>query len=136
MSIEDNNAKSYSNKSNKPNNTRISTEKKENFRHNRKKDHIVTALVGDSMVKDIYGWKISDNNEKVLVKHFSGSTTEDMMTYIKPPLKRNPDCFIIHLGTNDLRFNQDHETITRNIVEVANNSKTDTNKVLISSIVP
>ena len=54
------------------------------------------------MVKDIYGWELSDNYEKVVVKQFSGSTTEDMMTYIKPPLKCNPDRFIIHVGTNDL----------------------------------
>ena len=94
--------------------------KKVNFRHNRKKeerkkDHIVTAIVGDSMVKDIYGWELSDNNKKVVVKYFSGSTTEDMMTYIKPPLKRNADCFIIHVETNDLRSNKNPETIARNI---------------------
>ena len=87
------------------------------------------------MVKDIYGWELSDNYEKVVVKQFSGSTTEDMMTYIKPPLKCNPDRFIIHVGTNDLRSDQDRETIVRNVVDVANNSKTDINKKLISSIV-
>ena len=80
------------------------------------------------MVKD-YVWELSDNNEKVVVKYFSGSTTEDMMTWIKPRLKRNPDRFIIHVRTNDLRSDQEN-------IEVANNSKTDTNKVLISSIVP
>ena len=79
------------------------------------------------MVKD-YVWELSDNNEKVVVKYFSGSTTEDMMTWIKPRLKRNPDRFIIHVRTNDLRSDQEN-------IEVANNSKTDTNKVLISSIV-
>ena len=55
------------------------------------------------MVKDIYGWELTDNYEKVLVKQFNRSTTEDMMTYIKPPLKCNPDRFIIHVGTNDLK---------------------------------
>ena len=59
-----------------------------------------------------------------------------MMTYIKPPLERNPDRFIIHVGTNNFRSNQGSEIIARNIVEIANHSKTDTNKVLISSIVP
>ena len=39
------------------------------------------------MVQDIYGWELSYNYEKVIVKQFSGSTTEDMMKYIKPPLK-------------------------------------------------
>ena len=37
ISIEDNNAESYSNKRNTVNNTSISTEKKVNFRHNKKK---------------------------------------------------------------------------------------------------
>ena len=87
------------------------------------------------MVKDIYGWQLSENYEKAVVKQFSGSTTEDMMTYIKPPVKCNHDRFFIHVGTNDLRSNQDRETIVRNVVDVANNSKTDINKILISSIV-
>ena len=59
-----------------------------------------------------------------------------MMAYIKPPLERNPDRFIIHVGTNNFRSNQDPEIIARNIVVIANHSKTATNKVLISSIVP
>ena len=88
------------------------------------------------MVKDIYGWELSDNYEKIVVKQFSGSTTEDTMTYIKSPLKCNPDRFIIHIGTNDLRSDKDRETIVRNVVDVANNSKTDINKILISSIIP
>ena len=63
------------NNTNKLNNTSILTEKKVNFKHNRKKqelkkDQIVTAMVGDSMVKDIYVWELSDNNNKVVVKHF------------------------------------------------------------------
>ena len=57
------------------------------------------------------GWELSDNNIKVVVKCFNGLKTKDMMTYIKPPLKHNPDRFIIHVGTNDLRSNQDPETI-------------------------
>ena len=52
----------------------------------------------------------------------------------KPPLKGNPESFIIHVGTNDFRSNQDPETIVRNILEVVDNNKTDTNKVLISII--
>ena len=59
ISIEDNDAESYSNKRNKPNKTSISTEKNKNLRHNRKKrerkkTQIVTALVGDSRVEDVY----------------------------------------------------------------------------------
>ena len=59
ITIEANNADSCSDKSNTLSNTSISTEKKVNFRHNSKKqepkkDQFVAAIVGDSMVKDIY----------------------------------------------------------------------------------
>ena len=88
------------------------------------------------MVKDIYGWESSDNYKKVIVKQFIRSTTEDMMAYIKPPLKCNADHFIIPVGTNDLRSDHDRETVVRNVAYIANNSKTDINKILISTIVP
>ena len=65
-------------------------------------------MVGDSMVKDIYVWELSNNNNKVVVKHFR------------------------HLERNIAGI----QTIARSIAEVANNSKTDTNKVLISNKVP
>ena len=121
-------------KSIKPNNSSNLTRKKVNIRRNRKKqernkDQIITAIVGDSMVKDIYGWESSDNYKKVVVKQFIGSTTEDMMAYIKPPLKCNPDRFIIPVGKDDLRSDHDRENIVRNVVYVANNSKTDINKI-------
>ena len=59
ITIEYNKAEGYSKKSIKPNFTSILTRKKVNFRRNRnkqehKKDQIISAIVGDSMVKDIY----------------------------------------------------------------------------------
>ena len=119
-----------SNKINTPNNTSISTEKNVYFKHKRKKlehkkDHIVRAIVGDYMVKYMYGWELSDKTKKVVVEHFSGLAPEDLMTYIKPPMKCNPDCFIIDVGTNNLTSNWDPETIESNIVEVTIYSKAD-----------
>ena len=95
----------------------------------------MTAIVNDSIIKDVYGWELSDKENKVVVKHFSGSTTEDMKTYIQPPLKRDPDRVIIHVGTNDLRSNQDPVTIAKNIINIAKSSKTNKNEILLSSIV-
>ena len=40
------------------------------------------------------------NNIKVII-HL-GSTTEDMLDYIKPIARRKPDTLIIHTNTNDL----------------------------------
>ena len=48
----------------------------------QKERQIVTAIVGDSMVKDIYGWNYLIIIKKVMIKHFSRSPTEDMMRYI------------------------------------------------------
>ena len=72
----------------------------------------------------------------MVVKHFSGSTTEDMKTYIQPPVKRDPDRVIIHVGTIDLRFSEDPKTIAKNIIDIAKNSTTSKNEILVSSIVP
>ena len=43
---------------------------------------------------------------------------------------------IIHVGTNDLRSSQDPETIAKNIIDIAKNSTTNKNEILVSSIVP
>ena len=56
----------------------------------------MTPIVGDSMIENVYGWELSDREEKVTVKHFSGSATEDMKTYIQLPLKRDPDRVVSH----------------------------------------
>ena len=71
----------------------------------------MTAIAGDSKIKNVYGRELSGRKEKVVVKHFRKSTTEDMKTYIQSPLKRDPDRVIIHVGTNNLRSSQDPETI-------------------------
>ena len=38
----------------------------------------VTIVLGDSIVKDVKGWKLFDEKNKVEVKHFSGAKTKDM----------------------------------------------------------
>ena len=66
-------------------------QKKKNNRNKNDQNKIVTAIVGDSLIKDVYGRELSDREEEVVGKHFSVSATEDMKTYIQPPLKRDPD---------------------------------------------
>ena len=57
-----------------------------------------------------------------------------MKTYIQPPLKRDLDQVIIHVGTSDLRSSQDPETIAKNIIDIAKNSSTNKNEILVLSI--
>ena len=47
----------------------------------------VTVILGRSIVKDVKGWKLSDEKNKVVVKHFSGTKTKGMKSYIIPTLK-------------------------------------------------
>ena len=84
----------------------------------RKNKLPVTIILEDSIVKDVNGWKLSDENNKVVVKHFSGAKKKDMESYIIPTLKQNPETIIIHSGTNDLESHSSPEGITRDIINL------------------
>ena len=65
-----------------------------------------TEIIGDSIIKDIRGYKMNEaceNQEKIFVKSFSGATTDCMNSHACPTIKRNPKRIILHCGTNDLR---------------------------------
>ena len=49
-----------------------------NNRNKSDQNKNVAAIVGDSIIKYIYGWELSNKVEKVVVKDFSGLTTKDM----------------------------------------------------------
>ena len=82
------------------------------------------------------GWKLSDDKNKVVVKYFSGAKTKDMESYIIPTLEQNPETIIIHSGTNDLKSDSSLEEIARDIIKLTTSCKTETNKLILSSIVP
>ena len=44
----------------------------------------VTEILGDSLVKNIEGWELPDQSNKVITKHFSGASTTDMKSYLLP----------------------------------------------------
>ena len=75
------------------------------------------AIIGDSIIKNLHGNKLSNKERNVIVRSFPGATTEDIKDYCKPIAKREPDVCIIHAGTNDLK-NKDELSILENIVEV------------------
>ena len=65
-----------------------------------------TVINGDSMIKRVHGWKIARKvGHRVVVKAFPGATTSDMEHYMKPALAKDPQRFILHMGTNDLKSN-------------------------------
>ena len=97
----------------------------------------VTVIVGDSMVKNVRGWDLSNQKNKVIVKSFSGATTEDMEDYLKPILRKEPQNLILHVGTNDLKamepahLSNSIESLAINIEENSPNTS-----VSISALLP
>ena len=61
------------------------------------------VIAGDSIIKYVKGWELSDAKKRVTVKSFSGATVEDMDDFVKPLLRKQPDTIVLHVGTNDLR---------------------------------
>ena len=63
------------------------------------------VILGDSMTKSLNGYEMAkkiNTNCKIYVKSFPGATTADMEDYMKPSVRKSPDHFILHVGTNDL----------------------------------
>ena len=87
-------------------------------------------------MKELKGWKLSDEKNKVVVKYFSGAKTKDMESYIIPTVEQNPETIIVHSGTSDLKRDSSPEEITRDIINLATSCKCQTNKVTLSNIVP
>ena len=94
------------------------------------------VVAGDSIVKFVKGWELSNAGRNDSVKSFSGATLNDMSDFLKPTGRKQPDKLIIHAGTNDLRRLNPNEVADR-IVELAENFKKDCthSEVVISSLV-
>ena len=70
------------------------------------------------------------------MKTFGGSTIDNLEHYSKPPLERNPDLVILHIGTNDIKSNKSPSEIVSNIHELAKQMKQRKIKVVISALIP
>ena len=78
-----------------------------------------SVIIGDSMLKNILGWKLGKQvGHRVVVKSFAGATTSDMSHYVKPTIAKNPDEILLHVGTNDVGKLQP-QVIAENIVDLA-----------------
>ena len=59
------------------------------------------VVVDDSIVKHLTGPGISKKNH-MKIKANPGATTENIIDYIKPNIRKKPDFLLVHCGTNDL----------------------------------
>ena len=60
----------------------------------------VTVIAGDSIINHLQGWRLSDTNNHVVLKSFSGATIEDMEDYLKPVIRKELESTVLHIGTN------------------------------------
>ena len=72
-------------------------------------------IVGDSIVKHLTGPGISKKNN-IKIKKNLGATTEDIIDYIKPSIRKKPDFLLVHSGTNDLTNGINTMTKIRKVV--------------------
>ena len=93
-------------------------------------------IVGDSILKNLQGRKIS-RSAKVKVSSFPGCTTMYMRDHIKPVLRRNPDAIVMHVGTNSLRSSASVRDCAEEIVNLVTMiSKESSADLAISGIIP
>ena len=83
---------------------------RENKNPNNKENHGVVnsaskkeiIIVGDSMIKHVNGREVSRDNS-VKIRCHPGATTDDIIDYVRPTVRKKPDMIIIHTGTNDIQ---------------------------------
>ena len=85
------------------------------------------------MVKNIKGWLMS-RKKHVRVYSFPGATTDEMESFVKPLIARQPDEIIVHIRTNDLSRTSAGQ-VTDNILKLAAEVKKHGIKCSISSLI-
>ena len=77
-------------------------------------------IMSDSIMKQIRGYELSQRveNWKVFVKSFSGTKVGCMEDYKQPALRETPSHVILHAGTNDVTTKQDHQQISKSIINL------------------
>ena len=103
---------------------------------NKRKEKKKTLILGDSIVKDIDGWKLNGRvNSKVAVKSILVATTKGMVHHAKGCITDfRPNDLIIHHGTNDLSNKSTPEEVASNIINLAKNLKSEVDNVYVSGL--
>ena len=87
------------NKDENSNGNPINNGKPDSYKRNPPKTKV--TVTGDSMIKYLRRDSLFSKNNDVKVDAHLGSTTLDMLDYIKLIVRRKPDVLVIHTGTND-----------------------------------
>ena len=119
------------------NSSRKISSKKEMKDKQFRKSKDVAVILGDCIIKDVKGWELTDESNKVVVKSFRGSTTSQMKWHVKPTTEQNLKYIILHCGSNDTNDDSDPQNIFEEIVKLAKSITKDCNSnVSVPGIVP
>mgnify|MGYP002803813395 FL=1 len=79
---------------------------------------------------------MSNADQIVSVKSFSGATVDDMSDFLKPSIRKHRSKLVIHAGTNDIR-RLTPKTIADKVTELADDFKkaSSNTKIIISSLI-
>ena len=88
------------NKDKNSNGNPINNRKPDSYKRNPPKTKV--TVTGDSMIKYLRHDNLSSKNYDIKVDVHLGSTTLDILDYIKLIVRQKPDVLVIHTGTNDL----------------------------------
>ena len=94
------------------------------------------VTLGDSIIKHVSSWGIAVKSKKckLFVKGFSWAKVRCLKDNMKPSVRKNPDHFILHIGTNDLNSDKSPELIAKSLADVGPSLKNELRDVSISSI--
>ena len=87
----------------------------------------VIVILGDSIIKNVKGWKLTDELNKTVVKSFCGATTSQMKWYVKLTREQNLKNIILHCATNDINDDLQLQNIAEEIVKLGNSITEDCN---------
>ena len=105
--------------------------KDEKFRQFRE----VTVILGNSIIKNVKGWELTDESNRVVVKPFRGATISHGTN--KPTTEQNPKNIILHCGTSYINNDSEPQNIAEEIVKLAKSVAKDCNSnVTVSGIAP
>ena len=78
-----------------------SEEHEKSPKQTKSKERKRITIVGDLMLNGIFDEGMQKHHN-ITIKRHPGATTRDKVDYVKPVIRKKPDCMIIHAGTNDL----------------------------------
>ena len=116
----------------KQNNQHSQNKNKNEVRETPKKDIVI---IGDSMIEFMNGWGIS-RSSSVKIRNHPGASTEDLIDYVRPTVRKNPKMMVVRSGTDDITNKVNTlEKIRKVINAIKQNEANDEIEIVLSSVI-